>query len=179
MKNKQNKFILPAAIILGSVLLTGCSTGDFNDLNSWMSEQSKNVKGRIEPLPQAKTFTPRNFVAKQNPFEEKEALLLSQLDNNKYAPDPNRRKEPLETYALESLKMTGFLNSTNGPQAIIATVDNKTNFVNVNNYIGKNYGLITKITEGQIVLEERVIGGDGAWALREAIVPLNDGSRKK
>ncbi len=178
MKNKNKKFALPA-IILVSVFLGGCAPSDFNDLNSWMSEQSKNVKGKIDPLPQAKTFTPRNFVAKQNPFEGKEPLLLTEMDNNKYAPDLNRRKEPLESYTLETLKMTGFLNSKDGPQAIIKSIDAKTHFVKLNNYMGKNFGKVTKINEGQMILEERVVDNTGIWTLREAIVYLEDGSKTR
>lgn len=179
MKNKNTRFALPAVVILGSLLLGGCSSNGFSDINAWMSEQNKNAKGKIEPLPPAKTYTPTSFVAKQNPFEEKEALSLSKLDSNKYAPDVNRRKEPLESYTLDAVKMVGFLNSSTGPSAIINTADKKIHNVGIGNHMGKNFGQITKITEGQIILEERVVGGDGAWVIKEAVVSLDDGSKRK
>ena len=40
-------------IVMASALVAGCGGESHQDLRAWMSEQGKNSKGRLEPLPRA------------------------------------------------------------------------------------------------------------------------------
>ena len=44
------------SILLLGLMLTACSGGDHQDLRQWMAEVSKDIKGRIPPLPQVKLY---------------------------------------------------------------------------------------------------------------------------
>jgi len=62
------------------------------------------------------------------------------------APEMNRRKEPLEAHPLDAIVMIGSIHKAQRPVALIR-VDNLVYQVAVGNYLGQNFGKITKITE--------------------------------
>ena len=173
----KNKFTFVA--ILAMAFIAGCSGNEFNDISQWMKDQEKTLKGKIDPLPPAKTFTPIAFAASEDPFTKKPVLSINDIDSDKYAPDPERRKEPLESYPLDSIKMTGILYKDKKFYAIMKASDNIVHYVTLGNYIGGNYGKITKLDEGQIVLDERVKDSGEQWKQRETIIYLDDGDNKR
>lgn len=59
------------------LLLSACSNSNYQDLDTWMNERMKIEKGRIEPLPKAKTFIPIPFVAKTDPFQERVPVVVN------------------------------------------------------------------------------------------------------
>lgn len=162
---------------LGTAFLTGCATGEYNDINQWMKDQEKNLIGKIDPLPPAKTFNPVAFSAVEDPFVRKPTLSMNQLYNNKYAPDPDRRKEPLESYQLPTLKMVGTLYKDKKFYAIIRASDNVIHYVTLGNYLGSSYGKIIKLDESQIVLDERIQDSD-EWKQKQTTIYLDDGDKK-
>ena len=82
-----------------------------------------------------------------------------------------RRKEPLEAFPLEQLKMVGTL--TQGPDTYALVRADKTLYrVKKGNYIGQNFGLITDVTDGEIKLKEIVQDSAGDWAERQSVLPL-------
>ena len=87
------------------------------------------------------------------------------------APDLNRRKEPLEAFPLEQLKMVGTLSQGKDTFAIVRA-DKTLYRVKKGNYMGQNFGLITDVTEGEIKLKEIVQDSAGDWAERQSVLPL-------
>lgn len=156
--------------ILGTILiLSGCSSNGYTDLDEWMKTQEKSVSRKIPPIPEAKVFQPITFNAKDDPFKEKPMANLEVLEKNKYAPDMNRRKEPLEKYSLDQLKIIGMILKEGKMFAIIRSPDGKNNYVTKGNYIGTNYGQIIAINESQLKLEERVQDAD-EWKVKNTMI---------
>lgn len=154
--------------LLGTIfILSGCSANGYTDLDEWMKTQEKSVLKKIQPIPEPKVFQPVTFNAKDDPFKEKPVANLEVLEKNKYAPDINRRKEPLEKYSLDQLKITGMIVKQGKMFAIIRSPDGKNNYVTKGNYIGTNYGQIIDIDESQLKLEERVQDAD-EWKVKNA-----------
>ncbi|HQZ44630.1 MAG TPA: pilus assembly protein PilP, partial [Usitatibacteraceae bacterium] len=87
------------------------------------------------------------------------------------APDLNRRKEPLEAYPLEQLKMVGTLEQGKEMFAIVRA-DKTLYRVKKGNYMGQNFGLITDVTDADIKLKEIVQDSAGDWAERQSVLPL-------
>jgi type IV pilus assembly protein PilP len=96
--------------------------------------------------------------------------------NSLLAGEMNRRKEPLEAYPIDSMSMVGSVNKQGRPFALLR-VDNLLYQVKVGDYLGQNYGRITKIDETQIVLREIVQDAAGEWIERSTNLQLQEKAR--
>jgi type IV pilus assembly protein PilP len=161
---KINLLLLSTATLL---MLTGCSKNGFTDLSDWMENQKNNSKGKVVEIPDVKSFQAIEFIAKDDPFKEKTLANVVEMEKNKYAPDPNRRKEPLESYSLELIKMTGTLIKDKKTYAMIKTADGRISYLAVGNYVGVNYGKVISIDESKVSLEERVKEAD-EWKIKSS-----------
>ena len=94
------------------------------------------------------------------------------------APDLNRRKEPLEAFPLEQLKMVGTLTQTGVTYALVKA-DKTLYRVKKGNYLGQNFGLITEITDTEVKLKEIVQDTAGDWTERQSVLPLLEGQGGK
>jgi len=88
----------------------------------------------------------------------------------------NRRKEPLEAFPLDAMMMVGTLVKQGQPVALVK-VDNLLYQVRPGNYLGQNYGKITKITETEVSLREIVQDAAGEWTERQGSLQLQEKSR--
>ncbi|MCX7220919.1 MAG: pilus assembly protein PilP, partial [Burkholderiales bacterium] len=93
--------------------------------------------------------------------------------NNGLRPDMERRKEVLEAYSLDELKMVGVIERSTARHALIQ-VDKSVFQAKVGNYIGPNFGLITKITDSNLELKEIVQDAAGEWIERKATLELQE-----
>jgi type IV pilus assembly protein PilP len=163
---KRLLLILPVAGLLAS-----CAD-EPSDLKKFITEADKTLPRRIDPLPQVKPFEPFGYEGFDlpDPFKPRK-LAVKQNDGGGLQPDLNRRKEPLEAFPLEQLKMVGTLQQ--GPEIFALVRADKTLYrVKKGNYMGQNFGLITDITDSEVKLKEIVQDGTGDWAERVSSLPL-------
>jgi type IV pilus assembly protein PilP len=167
-------------------LTAGCSGADHDELQQWMSEQRSQTRARVQPIPEPKKFTPQDYGqdAATDPFSNQKLTQALKRESTQstsnaalIAPELARRKEALESYPLDSMAMVGSLIKTGQPVALLR-VDNLLYQVRAGNYLGQNYGRITKIGETEIVLREIVQDGSGEWIERIAKLQLQEGSTK-
>jgi len=158
--------LLPAA----ALLLTSCSS-EMDELRQFVKDSEKNLPRKIEALPAVKPFEPFTYEGFDLPDPFKPRKIVAKETVGGLAPDLNRRKEPLEAFPLEQLKMVGTLQQGNDMFAIVR--GEKTLYrVKKGNYMGQNFGLITDITDGEIKLKEIVQDSAGDWAERQSVLPL-------
>lgn len=160
-------------IVIISLILAGCGSSKYEDLEKWMKTTRLTQKGKIKPLPTPKVVVPTPFIAKNDPFVLKQITTVNS-DNNKYAPNPDRRKEPLEAFRLDTLKMVGILIKKNKTYAMILAPDNTINYVSKDNYIGTNYGKIVEINDGLITLDERIKNNEDQWEPKKTTIYMQD-----
>lgn len=165
--------------VCSTILLSGCfgESNSYKDLDDWMAKTKKEQVGKIKPLPIAKEFTPVEFRNPVDPFQEKQTLTV--FKNDRFAPDMNRRKEPLEDYPLDALKMTGFVINNGVGNAMITTPDKRVHYVTKGNHMGQNFGEIIQLDEGKIKLEERVKEAQANWAIKNTTVYLIEQDSKR
>ncbi len=170
------KRIAPILLILG---LASCSSDQNEDLKQFVNDSGKDLRGKVEPLPEIKPYEPFTYDAfeLQDPFKPRK--LLPSKGGGGLQPDLNRPKGPLESYPLENLSMVGMLQKDKHTYAIIKTPDNTLYRVIVGNYIGQNFGLITKVTESEVNLKEIVQDSTGDWTERESSLQLQEQEQKK
>lgn len=163
------------AVVLIAVLLTACGGEDHEDIKSWMREATKDLKGRVPPLPEYRPFEPVAYEAGSlvSPFEPRKIEPEKRGTGGGLRPDPNRRREPLEAYPLESIRMVGTMAKGKDVIAIVQ-VDRLVHHVRTGNYMGQNFGVITKISEAEMTLKELVQDSSGDWAERLSTLQLQE-----
>lgn len=173
--------LLPAAVLGAVVVLSGCGA-NHEELQQWMEQQRREVKPNVPPLQAPKKFDPFPYGALQavEPFSSQKLTVAikqeSRQPNSLLAGEINRRKEPLESFPLDSMNMVGSLMRGNTPNALLR-VDNLLYQVKVGDYLGQNYGRITKINETEIALREIVQDAAGEWIERTSTLQLQEKAR--
>ena len=172
----NHSIILLCSTMLG--LLTACANDDVSDLNRFIQEVKARPKGTIQPLPENKIvesfiFQPDGL---RNPFRPSEKnnddTGLDVSGAGGIRPDTERRKEELEAFSLDSLRMMGVLKDHEGLWGLIKVKDGTIHSVQVGNHMGQNYGKITRILEDRIELMEIVPDKPGTWREQQATLAL-------
>lgn len=162
-------------------LVAGCS-GSNDELRQWMADTRKEMKPVTATLAEPKTFEPflykdQNEIDPFDPGKVANALkTLSAKSNSGFAPDLNRRREPLEGYPVDTITMVGTLQRPNLRYALLRA-DGVIYQVKVGNYIGQNFGIVTKIDENEVVLKEVVQDAAGEWVERATTLQLQENKR--
>jgi type IV pilus assembly protein PilP len=161
-----------ALSLVACVALAGCGGESHQDLRAWMADQGKGARGRVDPLPQIKPYEPFAYNAFDLPDPFKPRKIEPSKGGSKLAPDLTRRREPLESYPLESLNMVGTLARDKQTFALVRTPERDVYQVTKGNYLGQNYGVVTGITDGEVQLKELVQDGSGDWTERTGALQL-------
>jgi len=162
--------------------LAGCSGEQYQDLRQYMHETDRSLPRKIDPLPQAQSYEPFTYDAFNlpDPFKPRALKLSTETThaNDQLAPDPNRRKEPLEAFPLNQLRMVGILQQQKTMYALVLA-ENTIQRVTAGNYLGQNDGLIVGISETEIRLKEKVQDAGGDWSERLSTLKLTEASQEK
>ncbi len=176
-----------AALVLlaltGLAGLSGCSD-PHEELRAWMEEQRRVAKPQVSPLMAPRKFDPQPYAAfsQTEPFSSQKmqgALKQeSRQPNSLLAAEMNRRREPLEAYPLDALTMVGSVVRGGRPHALLKA-DNLLYQVKVGDYLGQNYGRVTRITETEIALRELVPDTLGEIVERASTLTLQERAQEK
>lgn len=165
-------------IVLFVVILTGCADEGFSDLQQYINEVKARPKGTIEPLPEPKpiepfVFKPEGLRDPFKPISESQEDEESQIAiGNGIKPDFSRRKEELEAYPLDSLRMVGTIVKKGNLWGLVKASDKTIHRVQAGNYMGKNYGRIIRIMTDKIELMEIVPDKPGSWREQQTSLAL-------
>lgn len=153
--------------------VTACTPS--GDPRQWVAQEKAKKGAPLQPLPVIKTF--ETFVYKdqerRDPFDLS-AEEQEQASSTGPHPDQNRPREPLESFPLDGLKMSGTLGLAKTIEGLVRDPDGVVHRVRTGNYVGQNYGRITAIAEDRIDLVELVPNGAGGWMERPAAIALGD-----
>jgi len=169
-----------AALTSLSLVLSGCLSNDFSDIDKFMSDTRAMPAGEIEPIPLFKPYKVFRYnpAANRSPFEVpvkvREIASLARSSNVK--PDLNRVKEQLESFSLESLSMVGTLEQKGTMWALIDDGQGSVHQVVSGNYMGRNFGRIVEIRHDSVALLEIISSGKDSWIERPRTLKLKDGS---
>ena len=167
----MKRLLVPIAI---AMLAAGCSS-ELDDLKKFVRDSDKGLPRRVEPLPAVRPFEPFAYEGFDlpDPFKPRKLAAPKEGGAGGVAPDLNRRKEPLEAFPLEQLKMVGTLQQGNDMFALVRA-DKTLYRVKKGNYMGQNFGVITGIDDGQISLKELIQEGGGDWVERTSALQLQE-----
>ena len=158
--------------------LAGCARGitstpgDAPNLEKWAADVRARPAPPLDPLPVMQQFETFEYAAQtlRDPFSD----AWNNTDGGGLRPDPNRRKETLETYPLDSLDMVGTIGKGPGLIALVMAPDKVTYRIRPGNYMGQSDGRVTAVREDGIEMVELVPDGAGGWLERPASVALEE-----
>jgi len=170
-------------VAMAGLIMVGCSGDNLSDLRSFVQAEKAKPGGRVEPIPEVKPFESYTYSVsgRKSPFQpwglNSGVAKASGSSIGGLHPDTSRRREALEAFPLDTLRMVGTISQKSGMWAIIVAPDKLVYRVTRNNYLGQNYGRITKISEDKVELVEIVPNGLGGWEERRANLLLADKSQ--
>lgn len=169
--------------------LGACSGSDHEELKQWMAENTKDMRGNVPKVPEVLPYQPVPYDVegvldpfKPNKIEPEARYQQGAGKGGAFQPDFDAREirnSLLEKYPIESLKMIGYLNINNRPMAAIQ-VDDKVKQIKVGDYIGLDFGMVTQVTDKEVVLRELIQDSAGEWSERKSSLYLQskEGSKK-
>lgn len=166
-------------ILACAALLAGCEGEQHSDLRKELNEMTKDLRGRVDPLPQVRPYEPVPYQAENevDPFRPDRIEVAAAAGAGPAAsgkqPDLDRPKEPLEAFPLESIQMVGSLTQGRETFGLVKAGPNLYR-VKKGNYMGQNFGVITGIDEVQISLKELIQEGSGEWIERASSLQLQE-----
>lgn len=171
--------------ISGLALAAGCSPSGEDGLQQWMQEERNAIRPQVTPIPEPGKFEPQVYLSERmtEPFSAEKmasvsgSLAATVVNSKLLEPELNRRKQPLEAYSLDTMRMVGSLNR-DGQRVALVKVDSLLYQVRAGSYLGQNYGRVDQITETDITLREIVQDPSGEWTERPAALQLQEDASK-
>jgi type IV pilus assembly protein PilP len=176
MKNVLMLLLLPLGLV-------ACGESNVDEVQKWMDLTKSQTRPLIVKLSEPKKFTPFSYEEKDkvDPFNPtKLSVVLAKLRDqgrNGVKPDLDRRREPLESVSLDTLKMVGTLTSGTSRYALLQSDAKMVYQAKVGNYVGQNFGLIMKINDDSIEIKEIVLDGAGDWVERPTTLELQEAKK--
>jgi type IV pilus assembly protein PilP len=161
--------------------LAGCAP-DNEELVQWMEQEHRAVKPNVAPVYPPKKFDPQAYAGNEgiDPFGSQKLIASvgtsAKPSSALLAAAQAHRPEPLEAFPLDSMTMVGAMIQSGRAHALLR-VDNLLHDVKVGDWIGQNYGRITKITEQEVTLDETVQDATGEWIERTSTLQLQEKAR--
>lgn len=159
-------------------ILSGCFD-DTNDIRTHISNVKANTKAHIEPMPEVPVFHHFDYQAQKmrSPFDlpQPEAIQEKmQQMSGCLSPDPRRRKQPLEKFAISDLTMRGTLGELGITWGLVEASDRTLHRVSVDSYVGLFNGKITAVNQQHVTVLELIPDGAGCWAERETVIRMSE-----
>ena len=167
------------SVAIACLALAGCgSERHLEDLKQFVKDSDKMPRTAIPPLPEVQTYTPVEYAAFDltDPFVPRKPQTAQPPKRNANDPrlDPNRRKGPLEAFALENLKMVGTLQQKKDFFALIKTPDNNLYRIKAGDFLGQNFGRVSEINEASVKLMELIQDSGNEWREEERTLLLQE-----
>ncbi len=105
-----------------------------------------------------------NAAGRRDPF----APIISKEEKKAKAGD----RPPLERYSLSEFKLTGIIWQGFGYNALIEGPDGKGYVVRVGTIMGQNRGVVKKITQEKMIIEEKFKNFSGGTERKEIVIEL-------
>jgi type IV pilus assembly protein PilP len=170
---------------ISMAILAGCGEGEHEDIKKWMAESSRDLRGRVPPLPELKPFPIISYQAhnEMDPFSANRVEPEKREGGGGAKPDLDRPREQLENFPLESIQYIGVVSKTKSQDRYaLIRVDGVVYQAKKGNYMGQDFGRISEVTDSAIILREIVRDPSGQttdWVERQITLQLLEGTQGK
>jgi type IV pilus assembly protein PilP len=175
------RLLAAAAACTVLALLSGCGLSDEGEVRQWMADQKAAMKPTAQKVDEPKEFAPYAYEphGAVDPFDPQKILMVVARQREERGsasaikPDLERRREVLEGFPLDQIRMVGMMRQGGNNVALLET-NGATHMVRVGNYAGQNFGLVTRISETEVVLKEIYQDAAGEWVERPQKLELQE-----
>jgi type IV pilus assembly protein PilP len=162
--------------IMVLTLVSGCFD-DTTEIKSHMDQVKATTTNYIDPMPEVTIFIHIAYSADdlRSPFVLPRPEAIQQKMQQMagcLSPDNNRRRQPLEKYALSDLTMRGTLGDASMLWALLEASDLSLHRVALGNYLGLYNGRITQESAKTVKIIELAPDAAGCWIEREATLNI-------
>ena len=169
----MKKLVLIALVV---VFVSGCFD-DTSDLSEHMEQVKATTTSRIAPMPEVHPFNHYDYSAFdfRSPFSLPKPEAIQQKIQQMtgcISPDPRRRRQPLEKFALGDLTMRGTMGDDGILWALVEASDFTLHRVSIGSYLGLFNGRITEVGAKSVKLIELAPDGAGCWVERETEIKI-------
>ncbi|HCF74274.1 MAG: hypothetical protein CMK60_10245 [Proteobacteria bacterium] len=162
---------------VGISLVASCSSDrSMVDLQNYVHNTHKDTIPKVESLPELLPIKAFEYTASamtdpfapENVFPEIVEEEVVDPGPDPLAPDPERRREALERFPLDTLRFAGTLTLAEVIRLVVVAPDGLVYKVPEGGYLGQDHGRVIRINSktGAVELEEVVMGNFGRWELR-------------
>lgn len=172
MNHTTSRLGIAALALTACVAVSGlaaCSSAD-TQLRQFIAQTESEPGARVKPLP---VITPYQTFVYSDQSLRSPFVPSAPAESSGLRPDPNRHREFLEQFSLDTLRMVGTLDIDSRTYGLVETRSGLVNRVLPGNYMGQNDGKITSITPSKIYIREIVPDGSGGYIERPAALALN------
>ncbi len=173
-------------MIVAATNLVACGSSSEVEIQQWMADVRTTMKPTTQPVPEPKEFLPYAYEGRGSvePFDPQKVVMAvarqqqARVSASTIKPDLDRRRETLEGFPLDQVRMVGMMRQA-GTNVALLESSGTTHLVRVGNYVGQNFGLITRISEADVQLKEIVQDAAGEWVERPTRLELQEGPARQ
>jgi type IV pilus assembly protein PilP len=164
------------ALIALVLVISGCYD-DTSDLSAHIQQVKATTVSRIDPMPEVPPFNHFDYAAfdLRSPFSLPKPEVIQQKIQQMsgcLSPDPRRRKQPLEKFALSDITMRGTMGDDGILWALVEASDFTLHRVSIGSYMGLFNGHIKEVNAKSVKLVELTPDGAGCWVERETVIKI-------
>jgi type IV pilus assembly protein PilP len=124
MKMRVSRRVVPLAM---ASMLAGCGLAGSGELQQWMDGVRKSTRPMVQPVPEPKQFTPLAYDGRGtvDPFDAQKVVMAvarqqqARASASAIKPDLDRRRETLEGFPLDQIRMVGMMQQTGANVALV------------------------------------------------------------
>ena len=174
MMNRVKSVIFP---LLSVGLLSACAP-EIDDLVAYTQQVRATTAVQVDPYPEFKSQPAFVYDASgfRSPFArplDRTTPVVTAAKSNCLQPDFDRKKEKLEKYGLDSLRLSGTFTTQGVRWVIFKTNEGSLLKARKGSHVGLFYGRITSINDDSIKIEQLLPDGAGCWQREETTLTMN------
>lgn len=167
-------------IMLMLIFVTGLSACADHETTAQLQAWINALRSNRTVLPQqtvsSPTFLPLRYRADTDhtPFGRIQTIAppnASESQTVRARPKQRGGVQALEDFPLESIQMVGTI-SRDGRHHALLRANGIVYIARIGDYVGKDFGMIRRISDSELELEELLPAAEGRWTNREAILTL-------
>jgi len=179
MKRNKRTLLVSMGLVLGACLFPGCDmfiSGEGTRLeNEAAAPTAPAAAGRErDPLDEAIAAAEEysyNPIGKRDPFR---SFLNFGVRDERESP-----RTPLQKFEIDQYQLVGIIWGVERPRALVEDPEGVGHVMEIGTYIGRNWGKVTQVTSGEVVVTEEYQTIDGELVVNNISMTLpavDDGS---